>query len=182
MERAAQKIWLARPEILGNEMQYVQDSFESGWITTAFKEDSYIGRFEQSVREFLGGGYPVALQSGTAAIHLALRLCGVEKGDYVFCSDLTFTASANPIRYLGAEPVFIDSDPVTFNMNPDDLEMAFESGLHPKAVVVVHVYGMPADMKRILDICNRYEVPVIEDSTESFGSAVRGKKTGTFKQ
>ena len=87
MERAAQKIWLARPEILGNEMQYVQDSFESGWITTAFKEDSYIGRFEQSVREFLGGGYPVALQSGTAAIHLALRLCGVEKGDYVFCSD-----------------------------------------------------------------------------------------------
>ncbi|MDB8718827.1 aminotransferase class I/II-fold pyridoxal phosphate-dependent enzyme [Mediterraneibacter gnavus] len=180
MERAAQKIWLARPEILGNEMQYVQDSFESGWITTAFKEDSYIGRFEQSVREFLGGGYPVALQSGTAAIHLALRLCGVEKGDYVFCSDLTFTASANPIRYLGAEPVFIDSDPVTFNMNPDDLEMAFESGLHPKAVVVVHVYGMPADMKRILDICNRYEVPVIEDSTESFGSAVRGKKTGTF--
>lgn len=79
MERAAQKIWLARPEILGNEMQYVQDSFESGWITTAFKEDSYIGRFEQSVREYLGGGYPVALQSGTAAIHLALRLCGVEK-------------------------------------------------------------------------------------------------------
>ena len=180
MERAAQKIWLARPEILGNEMQYVQDSFESGWITTAFKEDSYIGRFEQSVKEYLGGGYPVALQSGTAAIHLALRLCGVGKGDYVFCSDLTFTASANPIRYLGAEPVFIDSDPVTFNMNPDDLEMAFESGLHPKAVVVVHVYGMPADMKRILDICNRYEVPVIEDSTESFGSAVRGKKTGTF--
>ena len=180
MERAAQKIWLARPEILGNEMKYVQDSFESGWITTAFKGDSYIGRFEQSVKEYLGKGYPVALQSGTAAIHLALRMCGVSRGDYVFCSDLTFTASANPIRYLGAEPVFIDSDPVTYNMNLDDLEMAFESGLHPKAVVVVHVYGMPADMDRILDICNRYGVPVIEDSTESFGSAVCGKKTGTL--
>lgn len=180
MEKAAQKIWLARPEILGNEMQYVQDSFESGWITTAFKEDSYIGKFERSVREYLGEGYPVAVQSGTAAIHLALRMCGVGKGDVVFCSDLTFTASANPIRYLGAEPIFIDSDPITYNMNPDDLEMAFESGLHPKAVVVVHVYGMPADMERIMTICNRYEVPVVEDSTESFGSMVGEKKAGTI--
>lgn len=180
MKNSAEKIWLARPEIMGNEMEYVQDSFESGWITTAYKEDSYIGKFEQSVHDYLGDGFPVAVQSGTAAIHLALRLCGVGKGDYVFCSDLTFTASANPIRYLGAEPVFIDSEPVTNNMDPDSLEMAFEAGLHPKAVVVVHVYGMPADMARIMDICNRYGVPVIEDSTESFGSAIFGRKTGTF--
>lgn len=180
MKKAAQKIWLARPEMMGSEMEYVRDSFESGWITTAFKEDSYIGRFEQSVAEFLRYGHPVAVQSGTAALHLALRLCGVEKGDVVFCSDLTFTASANPIRYLGAEPIFIDSEPVSNNMDPDSLEMAFESGVMPKAVVVVHVYGMPADMERIMEICNRYGVPVIEDSTESLGSAVYGKKTGTF--
>lgn len=180
MKKSAEKIWLARPEILGNEMDYVRDSFGSGWITTAYKADSYIGRFESSVAEYLGRGYPVAVQSGTAAIHLALRLCGVGKGDYVFCSDLTFAASANPIKYLGAEPVFIDSEPVTHNMDPDSLEMAFESGIFPKAVVVVHVYGMPADMKRIMEICNRYGVPVIEDSTESFGSEVNGKKAGTF--
>lgn len=180
MKKAAQKIWLARPEMVGNEMEYVRDSFESGWITTAFKEDSYIGRFEQSVAEFLRYGHPVAVQSGTAALHLALRLCGVGKGDVVFCSDLTFTASANPIRYLGAEPIFIDSEPVSNNMDPDSLEMAFESGVMPKAVVVVHVYGMPADMERIMEICNRFGVPVIEDSTESLGSAVYGKKTGTF--
>lgn len=180
MEKAAQKIWLARPEMMGNEMQYVEDSFKSGWITTACKEDSYIRQFEESVSEYLKGGFPVAVQSGTAAIHLALKMCGVEKGDYVFCSDLTFTASANPIRYLGAEPVFIDSEPVTNNMDPYSLEMAFETGLRPKAVIVVHVYGMPADMDRIMDICNRYGVPVIEDSTESFGSAVHGKKTGTI--
>lgn len=180
MKKAAQKIWLARPEMMGNEMEYVRDSFESGWITTAFKEDSYIGRFEQSVAEFLRYGHPVAVQSGTAALHLALRLCGVGKGDVVFCSDLTFTASANPIRYLGAEPIFIDSEPVSNNMDPDSLEMAFESGVMPKAVVVVHVYGMPADMERIMEICNRFGVPVIEDSTESLGSAVYGKKTGTF--
>ncbi|MGN0399997.1 MAG: aminotransferase class I/II-fold pyridoxal phosphate-dependent enzyme [Blautia sp.] len=180
MEKSEKKIWLARPEMMGNEMSYVLDSFRSGWITTAHKEDSFIGKFERSVAEYLGCGYPVAVQSGTAAIHLALRLCGVEKGDVVFCSDLTFAASANPIRYLGAEPVFIDSEPVTNNMDPVSLEMAFESGLLPKAVVVVHVYGMPADMERITDICNRYGVPVIEDSTESFGSAVFGRKTGTI--
>ena len=180
MKKAAQKIWLARPEMMGNEMEYVRDSFESGWITTAFKEDSYIGIFEQSVAEFLRYGHPVAVQSGTAALHLALRLCGVGKGDVVFCSDLTFTASANPIRYLGAEPIFIDSEPVSNNMDPDSLEMAFESGVMPKAVVVVHVYGMPADMERIMEICNRFGVPVIEDSAESLGSAVYGKKTGTF--
>ena len=180
MKKAAQKIWLARPEMMGNEMEYVRDSFESGWITTAFKEDSYIGRFEQSVAEFLRYGHPVAVQSGTAALHLALRLCGVGKGDVVFCSDLTFTATANPIRYLGAEPIFIDSEPVSNNMDPDSLEMAFESGVMPKAVVVVHVYGMPADMERIMEICNRFGVPVIEDSAESLGSAVYGKKTGTF--
>lgn len=180
MNKAAQKIWLARPEIMGDEEEHVRKSFESGWITTAYKKDSYIGMLEQSVKDFLGGGYPVALQSGTAAIHLALILAGVGKGDTVLCSDLTFTASANPVKYLGAEPIFIDSEPITNNMDPVALEMALESGIKPKAVIVVHVYGMPSDMDRIIEICNRYHVPVIEDSTESFGSVFCGNKTGTF--
>lgn len=175
-----QKIWLARPEILGNEMEYVKQSFEDGWITTAYKDDSFIGKFERSVRDFLGEGYPVALQSGTAAIHMALNLAGVQPGDMVFCSDLTFAASANPIRYLGAEPVFIDSEPTTYNMDPEALRKAFECGLRPKAVVVVHVYGLPADTERILQICNEYSVPVIEDATESLGATVWKKKTGTI--
>lgn len=175
-----QKIWLARPEILGNELEYVRQSFESGWITTAYKKDSFIEKFERSVQEFLGGGYPVALQSGTAAIHMALILAGVQPGDLVFCSDLTFAASANPIRYLGAEPVFIDSEPTTYNMAPEALEKAFLTGLRPKAVVVVHVYGMPANMERIMKICNEYNVPVIEDATESLGASSRYAKTGTI--
>lgn len=175
-----QKIWLARPEILGNELEYVRQSFESGWITTAYKKDSFIGKFERSVQEFLGSGYPVALQSGTAAIHMALILAGVQPGDLVFCSDLTFAASANPIRYLGAEPVFIDSEPTTYNMAPEALEKAFSIGLRPKAVVVVHVYGTPANMERIMKICNEYSVPVIEDATESLGASFRYAKTGTI--
>lgn len=180
MKKSQEKIWLARPEILGNEIEYVEDSFRSGWITTAHKKDSYIGSFEEQVTKYLGEGYAVAVQSGTAAIHLALRLCGVKRGDVVFCSDLTFAASAYPIQYLGAEPIFIDSEPYTLNMDPKSLKMAFESGILPKAVVVVHVYGMPANMKQIMDICNRYGVPVVEDSTESFGSAYCGKMTGTI--
>ena len=172
MERLKEKIWLARPEIMRNEALYVQKSLESGWITSAYNEESYIARFERSVEKFLGSGKAVALNSGTSAIHLALIMAGVQKGDLVFCSDLTFAASANPIVYLGAEPVFIDSEMDTMNMDPDSLEKAFASGLLPKAVVVVHVYGMPANMNRIMDICSRYGVPVIEDATESFGATM----------
>lgn len=122
----------------------------------------------------------MALNSGTSAIHLALIMAGVQKGDLVFCSDLTFAASANPIVYLGAEPVFIDSEMDTMNMDPDSLEKAFASGLLPKAVVVVHVYGMPANMNRIMDICSRYGVPVIEDATESFGATIDYDSVGTI--
>ena len=180
MERLKQKVWLARPEMMRNEALYVQKSLESGWITSAYNEDCYIAKFEQSVEKFLGSGKAVALNSGTSAIHLALILAGVQKGDLVFCSDLTFAASANPITYLGAEPVFIDSEMDTMNMDPDALEKAFASGLLPKAVVVVHVYGMPANMYRIMDICSRYGIPVIEDATESFGATVCREAVGTI--
>lgn len=154
--------------------------WKSGWITSAYNEESYIARFECSVEKFLGSGKAVALNSGTSAIHLALIMAGVQKGDLVFCSDLTFAASANPIVYLGAEPVFIDSEMDTMNMDPDSLEKAFASGLLPKAVVVVHVYGMPANMNRIMDICSRYGVPVIEDATESFGATIDYDSVGTI--
>lgn len=180
MERLKEKIWLARPEIMRNEALYVQKSLESGWITSAYNEESYIARFERSVEKFLGSGKAVALNSGTSAIHLALIMAGVQKGDLVFCSDLTFAASANPIVYLGAEPVFIDSEMDTMNMDPDSLEKAFASGLLPKAVVVVHAYGMPANMNRIMDICSRYGVPVIEDATESFGATIDYDSVGTI--
>lgn len=175
MERATEKIWLARPEMMGNEALYVQKSLESGWITSAYNEESYIGKFERNVEGFLKFGKAVAVNSGTSAIHLALLMAGVQKGDMVFCSDLTFAASANPIRYIGAEPVFIDSEMDTMNMDPDALEKAFSTGLLPKAVIVVHVYGTPANMDRIMNICSRYGVPVIEDATESFGAVADGR-------
>lgn len=180
MERATEKIWLARPEMMGNEALYVQKSLESGWITSAYNEESYIGKFERSVEGFLKFGKAVAVNSGTSAIHLALLMAGVQKGDMVFCSDLTFAASANPIRYIGAEPVFIDSEMDTMNMDPDALEKAFSTGLLPKAVIVVHVYGTPANMDRIMNICSRYGVPVIEDATESFGAVADGEMVGTI--
>lgn len=180
MERATEKIWLARPEMMGNEALYVQKSLESGWITSAYNEESYIGKFERSVEGFLKFGKAVAVNSGTSAIHLALLMAGVQKGDMVFCSDLTFAASANPIRYIGAEPAFIDSEMDTMNMDPDALEKAFSTGLLPKAVIVVHVYGTPANMDRIMNICSRYGVPVIEDATESFGAVADGEMVGTI--
>lgn len=180
MERLKQKIWLARPEMMRNESLYVQKSLESGWITSAYNENSYIAKFERSVETFLGSGKAVALNSGTSAIHLALIMAGVQKGDRVFCSDLTFAASANPIKYLGAEPVFIDSEMDTMNMDPYALEKAFSLGLLPKAVIVVHVYGVPANMHKIMEICNRYGVPVIEDATESLGATVDYESVGTI--
>lgn len=180
MKRAKEKIWLARPEMMGNETLHIQKSLKSGWITSAYNEESYIGKFERRVERFLGSGKAVAMNSGTSAIHLALILAGVQKGDLVFCSDLTFAASANPIRYIGAEPVFIDSEMDTMNMDPDALEKAFSTGLLPKAVIVVHVYGMPANMDRIMNICSRYGVPVIEDATESFGAVINDEMVGTI--
>jgi pyridoxal phosphate-dependent aminotransferase EpsN len=165
----------------GNEQKYIDDAFETNWVAPIGPN---IDQFEKEIADFVGVNGAVAVSSGTAAIHLALSLLGVKKGDKVFCSSLTFVASANPIIYQGAEPVFIDSELETWNMSPEALEEAFidasYEGKLPKAVIVVNLYGQSAKMDEILSICNQYEVPVIEDAAESLGSTYKGKASGTF--
>lgn len=165
----------------GFEQDYIKEAFDTNWIAPIGKNIDY---FEQEISQFVGTRGAVALSSGTAAIHLALKLLNVGRGDLVFCSSLTFVASANPILYQGAEPVFIDSEPITWNLSPQALEQAFhyfeKEGKLPKAVIVVNLYGQSADMSKILDICNHYNVPVIEDAAESLGATYKGKASGTF--
>ncbi len=170
------KINLATPHVLGNELNYVRDAIESNWIAPL---GEYVNRLEQDICKMVGCEASVALCSGTAAIHLALIEAGVREGDIVFCSDLTFTATANPIRYCGATPVFIDCDNESFNMCPEALEKAFEK-YNPKAVVVASIYGIPAKLEELAKICESHGVPMIEDSTEVLGSTYKGKYAGTF--
>ncbi|MBT2758410.1 aminotransferase class I/II-fold pyridoxal phosphate-dependent enzyme [Mesobacillus foraminis] len=165
----------------GNEQKYINEAFESNWIAPLGPN---VDAFEEEITKITGTGGAVAVSSGTAAIHLALRLLGVGKGDKVFCSSLTFVASANPILYQGAEPVFIDAEPDTWNMSPKALEQAFHDaayhGCLPKAVVIVNLYGQSSKMEELLSICNWYDVPVVEDAAESLGSTYKGKASGTF--
>jgi pyridoxal phosphate-dependent aminotransferase EpsN len=164
-----------------NEQKYINEAFEQNWIAPLGPN---VDAFEKELADYVGAKGAAAVSSGTAAIHLALRLLDVQKGDKVFCSSLTFIASANPILYQGAEPVFIDSEPDTWNMSPLALERAMEQakkeGKFPKAVVVVNLYGQCAKMDEILAICDYYQVPVVEDAAESLGSTYKGKKSGTF--
>lgn len=175
------RIFLSAPHMSGNEQKYVEQAFNTNWIAPLGPN---VDAFEKELAEYVGASEGVALSSGTAAIHLALSLLGVGKGDIVFCSSLTFVASANPILYQGAEPVFIDSEPDTWNMSPQALEKAFKvaalNGKLPKAVIVVNLYGQSAKMDEILSICNGYNVPIIEDAAESLGSSYKGKPSGTF--
>lgn len=173
------KIWLASPHMSdeGYEQEYVQEAFDTNWITPLGPN---VSSFEQELTEKVGIGHAAALSSGSAAIHLALKLAGVEKNDIVFCPSLTFSATANPIVYQHAKPVFLDSDLKTWNMDPNTLEEAFKKYPRVKAVIVVHLYGLSADMDQILEICNRYDVTVIEDAAESLGTYYKGKHTGTF--
>lgn len=175
------RIYLSPPHMGGEEMKYIQEAFESNWIAPLGPN---VDEFENEVAEYVGAKGAVALSSGTAAIHLALKCIGVSQGDYVFCSSLTFAGTCNPIMYEKAIPVFIDSEPETWNMSPVALEKAFhwakKEGKLPKAVVVVNLYGQSADYDRLLPICEHYEVPVIEDAAESLGATYKGKQTGTF--
>jgi pyridoxal phosphate-dependent aminotransferase EpsN len=175
------RIYLSAPHMSGNEQKYINEAFATNWIAPLGPN---VDAFEKELAEYVGTKGAAAVSSGTAAIHLALRLLDVKKDDRVFCSSLTFIASANPILYQGAEPVFIDSEPDTWNMSPIALERAFEEakreGQLPKAVIVVNLYGQSAKMDEILAICNKYNVPVIEDAAESLGSTYKGKKSGTF--
>lgn len=162
-------------------MTYIQEAFDTNWIAPLGPN---VDAFEKEIAEKVGVKEAVAVSSGTAAIHLALSLLGVGKDDIVFCSSLTFVATANPILYQGATPIFIDSEPETWNMSPPALLRAFEDtfrkGKIPKAVIVVNLYGQSAKMNEILNICNIYEVPVIEDAAESLGSTYKGRASGTL--
>ena len=174
------KIWLASPHMSdeGYEMQYVQDAFDTNWVAPLGPN---VNEFEKELAAKVGSKHAAAMTSGTGAIHLALKAAGVGEGDVVFCPTLTFSATANPIIYQNATPVFIDSDYETWNMDPKALEAAFEKyGDKVKAVLVVHLYGLSADMDKIMEICSRYNVTVIEDAAESLGAYYKGKHTGTF--
>ena len=176
------KIWLSSPHMGGNELKYIHEAFDANWVAPLGPN---VNGFEADIENFLGGEVKVgALSAGTAALHLALIECGVGFGDEVICQSMTFSASANPISYQGAIPVFVDSEPDTWNMCPTQLREAikdrFSKGKKPKAIVVVHLYGMPAKMDEILAVAKEYDIPVIEDAAEALGSTYKGKACGTF--
>ncbi len=173
------KIYLSSPHMSdeGYEMQYIQEAFDTNWIAPLGKN---VNEFENELARYVGIGHAAALSSGTAAIHLALKAVGVGAGDIVFCPSLTFSATANPIIYQNAIPIFIDSDYETWNMSPIALERAFEKHPNVKAVLVVHLYGLAADMNKIVEICKKHNVSLIEDAAESLGTLYKGKHTGTY--
>ena len=175
------KIWLSSPHLSGHEQKYVQEAFATNWIAPLGPN---VDGFEQDLCKYVGVEHAAALSSGTAALHLALVMLGVERDDVVICQSFTFSASANPIVYQGATPVFVDSEPDTWNICPNALETALKSekskGKKVKAVIAVHLYGMPAKMQGIAEICQNYEVPLIEDAAEALGSMYLGKKLGSF--
>lgn len=174
-------ILLSTPHMGEAELHFVEEAFRTNWIAPLGPN---VDAFEREIAKLAGVKHAAALSSGTAALHLAVRMLGVQPGDKVFCSTLTFAASANPIVYEGGEPVFIDSEPDSWNMSPVALERAFDAakaeGWMPKAVIVVNLYGQSADMDPILDLCNRYNVPMIEDAAESLGATYKGRASGSF--
>lgn len=176
-----QKIWLSSPHIGSNELQYVNEAFATNWIAPL---GPHVNAFEEGLQKKIQTKHATALSSGTSAIHLALILLGVKAGDTVFCQTITFSASANPIAYQGAIPVFIDSELETWNMDPLLLRIALEEakqkGKLPKAIIPVHLYGMPAKMVEILSIAKEFGVPVIEDAAEALGSSIQNKPCGSF--
>ncbi|MBQ8597122.1 MAG: aminotransferase class I/II-fold pyridoxal phosphate-dependent enzyme [Lachnospiraceae bacterium] len=174
---AGKRIYLSCPTMHGEEQKFVQEAFDTNWVAPLGPN---VNAFEKEIAEYTGAGAAAALSAGTAAIHLALRLLGIGEGDVVFVSSLTFSATCNPIVYEKATPVFIDSEPDTWNMDPKALKKAFEKYPNPKAVVIVHLYGTPAKMDEIMEICNAHQVPLIEDAAESLSSTYKGKQTGTF--
>jgi dTDP-4-amino-4,6-dideoxygalactose transaminase len=174
------RIYLASPHMSdeGYEMQYVQEAFDTNWVAPLGPN---VNEFEKELASKVGSKHAAAMTSGTGAIHLALKAAGVGEGDIVFCPTLTFSATANPIIYQNATPVFIDSDYETWNMDPKALEATFEKyGDKVKAVLVVHLYGLSADMDKIMEICSKYDVTVIEDAAESLGAYYKGRHTGTL--
>ncbi len=175
------KIWLSSPHMGNNEFNFVKEAFDTNWIAPLGPN---VDGFEKDLVEFTKTGYAAALSSGTSALHLALILLGVGHGDEVICQSFTFSASANPIVYQGATPIFVDSENETWNMCPVQLKIAIEDrikkGKKPKAIIPVHLYGMPAKMDEILAVANEFQIPIIEDAAEALGSSINDKQCGTF--
>ncbi|WP_306485348.1 DegT/DnrJ/EryC1/StrS aminotransferase family protein [Anaerococcus sp.] len=176
-EKLENKVWLSSPTMHGDELKYMTEAFETNWMSTVGEN---INQVEAEVAKKAGCKYAVGLASGTSTLHLAVKLAGVKRGERVFCSSMTFSASANPICYQRAEPVFIDSEYETWNMDPKALERAFEIYPDTKYVMLVHLYGTPAKIDEIVEICKKNNAILIEDAAESFGATYKGKQTGTF--
>lgn len=179
---AKERIWLSPPHMSGEEIKFVQEAFETNWIAPV---GPHLEAFEKELSDYVGVEHCAVLSSGTAAIHLALIVLGVHQDDEVICSSFTFSGSCNPVIYVGATPVFVDSERDTWNMDPVLLEEAIQdrkkiTGKLPKAIIVVHLYGMPAKMNEIVSIAMKYKIPIIEDAAEAIGSSYHGKKLGSL--
>ena len=178
---AEDKIWLSSPHMGGNEYKYVTEAFETNWIAPI---GPHLNKFEEDIEQYIGGSKVAALSSGTSALHLALILLNIGEGDEVICSSFTFAASANPIAYVNATPVFIDSEYDTWNMSPVLLEEAIKDriakGKKPKAIILVYLYGGAAKVNEIIGIADKYSIPIIEDAAEALGATYKGKALGTF--
>ena len=177
MEKFKEKVWLSSPTMHGDELKYVTEAYETNWMSTV---GANINEIERTVAEKIGCKYAVALSCGTAALHLCIKLAGIRPGDAVLCSDMTFGATVNPVVYEGGNPVFIDTEYDTWNMDPIALERAFEIFPQAKAVVFANLYGTPGKLDEITEICKKYNAVLIEDAAESFGATYKGRETGTF--
>ncbi len=177
MEKFEQKVWLSTPTMHGDEIRYVQEAYETNWMSTIGENINVI---EQEICDKVGCKYAVALSCGTAALHLAVKLAGVQPGDYVFCTDMTFGATVNPVLYEKGIPVFIDTEYDTWNMDPVALEKAFEIYPDTKVVILANLYGTPAKFDEICAICQKHGAVIIEDAAESLGATYKGRQTGTF--
>ena len=171
------KVWLSSPTMHGPELEYVKEAYETNWMSTVGKN---INEVERMACEKIGCKYAVALSAGTAALHMAVKLAGVKPGDKVFCSDMTFDATVNPVVYEGGVPIFIDTEYDTWNMDPVALEKAFELYPDVKVVVIAHLYGTPGKVEKLKEICDRHHAVIIEDAAESMGATYKGVQTGTF--
>lgn len=173
----AQKVWLSSPTMHGEELKYITEAYESNWMSTVGEN---IDRIETQIAEKIGCKHAVALSAGTAALHMAAKLAGIKPGQKIFCSDMTFDATVNPMVYEGAEPIFIDTEYDTWNMDPVALEKAFALYPEVKVVVVAHLYGVPGKLDEIKAICDKHGAIIIEDAAESFGASYKGQQTGSF--
>ncbi len=177
MDKFEKQIWLASPTMHGEEQSFVKEAFDTNWVSTVGEN---INQLEKGIQEYVGCKYAVALSAGTAALHLAVKLAGIKQDDVVFCSDLTFAATVNPVAYEKARPVFVDSERDTWNMDPVALEKAFSLYPNAKAVIVVNLYGTPAKLEEICEICKKHHAVLIEDAAESLGAIYKGIQTGNF--